>query len=105
MEEYFLHWLDENVDKLKSEGIVIDELVKNDQNYSDLYTRVDLLSIRKISRIVIFHSGRTYMEILDIETTNTDFIFDDFLKNNDDIEKFLSENILKMVCPQSSSLD
>lgn len=45
------------------------------------------------------------MEILDIETTNTDFIFDDFLKDNDDIEKFLSKNIPKMVCPQSSSLD
>lgn len=105
MEEYFLHWLDENVDKLKSEGIVIDELVKNDENYSDLCTRVDLLSKRKISRIVVFHSGRTYMEILDMETTNTEFIFDDFFKSFDEIEKFLSKNILKMVYSQSSSLD
>ena len=98
MEEFFLQWLDENVNKLKSQGIVIDELVKNDENYSDLCTRVDLLSKRKISRIVIFHSGRTYMEILDIETTNTEFIFDEFLNSNAEIEKFLSVNILKMVC-------
>jgi hypothetical protein len=105
MEEYFLYWLDENVDKLKSEGIVIDELVKNDGNYSDLCTRVDLLSKRKISRIVVFHSGRTYMEILDIETTNTEFIFDNFLKSNNEIEKFLTQNIFKIVCSQSCSLD
>ncbi len=45
------------------------------------------------------------MEILDMETTNTEFIFDNFLKSFDEIEKFLSQNILKMVYSQSSSLD
>ena len=97
MEKVLLSWINNNDEKLKKLGIKIDELLNDDEKYLEPCTRVDLLSEKKISRITVFHSGRTYMEILDIETTKTEFIFDELLNSREQIENFLSENIQKVV--------
>ncbi len=96
MEQKYLIWIEENKGEMEKLGVEIDEVVSGEGEYSQSSTRVDFLSSNTMSRITVFRSGRVYVQILDIETAETNFIFDDYLESKDDLSLFLWDAIKKM---------
>lgn len=97
MDKFLLKWIEINKEDFKARGITIDELVQNDVNLLTNSTKVDLINTKKIARIIAFCSNRVYIEILDIKTTNTDFIYDDYIEFTENLESFFADTINKML--------
>lgn len=97
MKTYFLKWIEKNSKKISDKGIKWDEIKTNEIEYSQPSTRVDLLSNNTITRIVAFDSGRVYIEVLNINTTETEYIFDDYINSENDFEILLWDTINKMI--------
>lgn len=96
MENEYFKWIEFNKGEIEKLGIEIDEVVSGEGEYSQSSTRVDFISSSKMSRITVFRSGRVYVQILEIETAETHYIFDDYLESKDNLSLFLWDAIKKM---------
>lgn len=96
MEKILLNWINNNKKRIEGMGIKVDEIVNGKNEYAVPSTRIDFLSKNKISRITAFESRKIYIQVLDMETSDTDFIFDDYVDEGTNIEPLLWEAIDKM---------
>ena len=86
-----------NNEKMLSElKITIDEIKSSELDFTEKAEQVDLFSNRAFTRITLFESYRLYIQILNIETEETIYFFDDVLKNYKDLEKYII-NAIKMM--------
>ena len=77
-----------NRDRLLEQNIFIDEIKSSEQ--------VDLINETAFARITLFKSNRLYIQILDIESEETIYSFDDVLDKEVNINEFIMEAIYKM---------
>ena len=97
MEKLFLDWIEKNRNNIERMGIQIDELVSGTNEYSQASTRADFLSDDKLSRITVFESGRIYIQILNLETSMTEYIFDDIIDSENTFDDFIDQVIAKLI--------
>lgn len=97
MDKIFYDWINKNRIIIEDKSIIIDEIVRGKGEYVEEATRVDFINDKKLSRIVVFQSGRIYIQILDMNTEATDFFYDDYMKNNENFDTFIWEAINKMI--------
>ena len=96
IEKRTLNLIKENKDLLSNNGIKIDEVKSENLNYLERAIRIDLISEDSFCRITAFHSGRLYIQILDISTEKTIFIYDDIPEPRGR-ERFIIDSIKKMI--------
>lgn len=97
MEEKLLKLIKKIEKKLMKEGIEIDEVKSGEIGYRETAAMVDLNNEKSLCRITAFHSGRLYIQILDIITEDTIFFYDDYYTDYDTWESFILDNIKKML--------
>lgn len=91
------NFLERNNLFFKSNNITIDEFKNEELDFVDKAEQADLFSESEFARITIFESGRIYIQILNMQTEETVFFFDDLLDSKVSLEEFLLQNIKKMI--------
>lgn len=76
--------------------IMIEESDSSVLDFVEKAEQVDLFNANAFTRIRLFESGRLYIQILNIETEETLYFFDDTLTDDTDLEKFIIQAIKKM---------
>ena len=76
--------------------IMIEESDSSVLDFVEKAEQVDLFNANAFTRITLFESGRLYIQILNIETEETLYFFDDTLTDDTDLEKFIIQAIKKM---------
>ena len=76
--------------------IMIEESDSSVLDFVEKAEQVDLFNANAFTRITLFESGRLYIQILNIETEETLYFFDDTLTDDTDLEKFIIKAIKKM---------
>jgi len=97
MDKIFYEWITNNRINIEDKSIKIDEIVRGKEEYIEEATRVDFINDKKLSRVVVFKTGRIYIQILDINTEETDFFYDDYINENEKFDTFIWEAINKMI--------
>ncbi|MGB8454136.1 MAG: hypothetical protein WCD89_17630 [Anaerocolumna sp.] len=97
MDKVFYDWIIKNRIIIEDKSIKIDEIVRGKGEYVEEATRVDFINDKKLSRVVVFQTGRIYIQILDINTEATDFFYDDYMNENENFDTFIWEAINKMI--------
>ena len=85
-----------NKDNFGKDGIIIEEMKQGDWGHSESSCLIDLVNVRCICRIEAFNSQKLYMQILDINTQNTIYFFDEFITDTTQLPYFILQNIDKM---------
>ena len=85
-----------NSNKLRELKISIDEIKISELEFKEEAEQVDLFSETAFARITLFESNRLYMQILDIESEETIYFFDDFFDDEVNINEFIMEAIYRM---------
>ena len=88
--------IDSNKDRLLEMKIVVDEIKSSELQFKEEAEQVDLFSETAFTRITLFKSNRLYIQILNIETEETIYFFDDILDNGINLDEFIMEAIYKM---------
>lgn len=88
--------MEDNGKMLSALKITIDEIKNSGLNFVENAEQVDLFSDRAFTRITLFESYRLYIQILNIETEETIYFFDDVLENDKDLETFIMQAIKRM---------
>ena len=76
--------------------ITIDEIKNSGLDFVENAEQVDLFSVIAFTRITLFESYRLYIQILNIETEETIYFFDDVLENEKELEGFIMQAIKRM---------
>lgn len=79
--------------------IMIEESDSSVLDFVEKAEQVDLFNANAFTRITLFESGRLYIQILNIETEETLYFFDDTLTDDTDLEKFIIQAIKKRFWP------
>ena len=85
-----------NSNKLRELKISIDEIKISELEFKEEAEQVDLFSETAFARITLFESNRLYIQIIDIESEETIYFFDDFLDDEANINEFIMEAIYRM---------
>lgn len=85
-----------NENKLQECEISIDEIKSSELGFQDEAEQVDLVGKAAIARITLFRSNRLYIQILNIESEETIYFFDDVLGDDVNINEFIMAAICKM---------
>ena len=85
-----------NRDRLLEQNIFIDEIKSSELEFTEEAEQVDLINETAVARITLFKSNRLYIQILDIESEETIYSFDDVLDKEVNINEFIMEAIYKM---------
>lgn len=85
-----------NRKKLHELKISIDEIKSSELDFKEEAEQIDLFSEKAFMRITWFKSNRLYMQILNIESEETIYFFDEVLDNETNIGGFIMKAICKM---------
>ena len=85
-----------NKDRLHELKISAEEVKSSELNFKDEAEQVDLFSETAMARITLFKSNRLYIQILNIESGESIYFFDDFMDDGINIGEFIMEAIFKM---------
>jgi len=85
-----------NRDRLLEQNIFIDEIKSSELEFTEEAEQVDLINETAFARITLFKSNRLYIQILDIESEETIYFFDDVLDKEVNINEFIMDAIYKM---------
>lgn len=84
--------------KLLSEmNISVDEIKNTELNFKDSAEQVDLIGEKAFTRITLFENNRLYIQVLNINTEETIYIFDDVFEKDLNLEEFIFKAIRKML--------
>lgn len=73
--------------KLLSEmNISVDEIKNTELNFKDSAEQVDLIGEKAFTRITLFENNRLYIQVLNINTEETIYIFDDVFEKDLNLE-------------------
>ncbi len=76
-------WLTTNKDLLNEYGVIIDNFKSGDIGFVDKATSFDLQFKNHIARITLSHSGKLYAHIIEINSNETIFLYDNEVKFNE----------------------
>lgn len=96
MKERLKNIIDNNRKIISELKIKIDEINSSELVFVENAEQVDLFSVSAFARISLFESHRLYIQILNMETEETIYFFDDYLENNEKIEEFIMQAIRMM---------
>ena len=85
-----------NRKKLLELKISMDEIKSLELDFKEEAEQVDLFSEKAFMRITWFKFNRLYMQILNIESEETIYFFDEVLDNETNIGEFIMNVIYKM---------
>lgn len=86
-----------NKKEILDHKITIDKIGSSKLDFIERAEQVDLFNETAFARITLFESGRLYIQILNIETEETVYFFDDMLDKDIDLEDFIIQAIKKML--------
>ena len=85
-----------NREKLLELKLFIDEIKSSELDFTEEAEQVDLFNETAVTRITWFESNRLYIHILNIESEETIYFFDEVLDDAVNIGEFIMEAIYKM---------
>ena len=96
MSSKLMDFISVNSNKLHELNISIDEIKLSELGFKEEAEQVDLFNEMAFTRITLFDSNRVYIHILDIESEETIYFFDDFVDDDVNINDFIMEAIYYM---------
>lgn len=88
--------IDTNRKRLLELNISVDNVKSSELKFKDEAEQVDLFNPKAFARITLFKTNRLYIQILNVETEETIYFFDDVLDNSTNVEEFIMGAIDKM---------
>lgn len=77
-------------------NISVDEIKNTELNFKDSAEHVDLIGEKAFTRITLFENNRLYIQVLNINTEETIYIFYDVFEKDLNLEEFIFKAIRKM---------
>lgn len=96
MKDRLKNFIDNNRKILSELKITIDEIKNSELDFVENAEQVDLFSVSAFTRITLFESHRLYIQILNLETEETIYFFDDYLEDDEKMDDFIMQAIRMM---------
>lgn len=91
MKDRLRNIIKDNEEMLSKLKITTDEIKNSGLDFVEYAEQVDLFKVNNILRITLFESNRLYLHILNIETEETIYFFDDYLGSDINLNDYIMQ--------------